>query len=85
MVFTKSFIRKVKAEFPRNIPLHQALDRDDVDYVGRRLSDCCLFSVSPERLTRAIKTGKTQKLLADAETAIRVGRLYGEFCRLQKK
>lgn len=85
MTLPKKFIAKVKAEFPRHTALHEGLDAGDDLFVSNVLFDNSCLSVTPEQIIQAIRTGRSKTLLAKAETAVRISRLYKEFSCLAKK
>lgn len=85
MTFTKDFVSGVKKAFPRDADLHRALDRGDTQCVERFLSSRSSVAVTPRQLVCALKTGRHKKLLAQAEAAMRVGRLFTKFKRLTDK
>jgi hypothetical protein len=81
MEYPKTFVEKVKKEFPNWKEMHKHLDAGS-SFVGRYLDDSSNFEMSAEAIVKAFNEGREQEVKKHAEEVLRKQKLYSEWGKL---
>lgn len=81
-IFTKDFIAKVKAEYPKRISLHSSLDREETS-VEWQLRQGAQFNMTAQEVIDCFRTLRLDKIYRIAKTSLRREALLAKYLRIR--
>lgn len=84
MEYPEEFVKKVKAEYPRLVGLHEGLN-DGKFFVGYYLKNNCHFEMKPTNIVAAFDEGREHEVREAAEKAVRREQLYHEWDKFRQE